>query len=1193
MTVANIDLVQILVKRGNTSHVAAYVGPIGELVLDTQTMKLYIQDGVNPGGQAVSNVAAYLTGYAGNITANWVTSNVGSFGNVYSSGFFWANGTPFSSGSGGGGGSSLVNGVYTVSLSGTDGSTSFPGNILVLGNANIVGTITGQTISSINANLGTATTNITTLLANAGVQAVSLNSINANLGAYELYANANLGTATTNITNLQSGLNLANANVGAYELYANTQINSINANLGAFELYANANLGTATTNVTNLQAGLNLANVNVGAFETYANTQINTINANLGAFELYANANLGTATVNITALQSGIAASNANVGAFETYANTQINTINANLGAFELYANANLGTATVNITALQSGIAASNANVGAYELYANTQINSINANLGAFELYANANLGTATTNITTLLANAGTQQTQINSLQTGANANTAALLVTGVTYIGNLSTPNVLISGGYISSLANATIVTTGITNETVTNFFTSNARIAGGYATGLANIGVTGTATVGNVITTSGVFWGNGVAYSTGGGGSFTGGYVAGQSTFGSNLIANSATTSTSTTTGALVVVGGAGVSGNVNSGAVYSSTGYFWSNGAVYTGSSGTSAGGIPNQIQVNSGGLLAGANLFYYSANNAIAANSGIISTTPTSGALQILGGIGATGNINAGGFSVRPNLASSGTEVYGYGAYDNSTATVSNNTIIGGNAAATLNSTLNTNQVIIGAGALSTGGRNVVIGQGAQAIGCYDSTVLGDGSSTSGAGSILIGSGLNNSSQNGVIIGSSINISGGAILNIGSGAGDAATHQDSGLLGWGMGSTQAGELTWGSRRTANLTTSFRLVGTSSTQFTAVNQWRVNTSFSGNSAPVGFTTQANFSVYDSNSERVYMSANATGSGVTTTIFGPLTTGNLITTNGVFWSNGAPYSSGGGGAAFTGGYVPNQSTFGSNLVANSATTSTSTTTGALVVIGGVGVSGNIINGGAIQANSGFSSLSTYNGPYVDGIVVDYLTGNGRISAGAADGINFFNNWPTPVQLLSISATGNVSTSGNLFTGAHYTSGGYFWANGAIYTGSSGSAAGGSPGQIQFNQAGLLAGANVTYFAGNSDVVTGGNLYVTSGLFWAGNNQNALSDTVSSISSSQSLTGTNRFIIASGTITLTLPLATATSTYKYNIKNAGTGQITVNPSGTQLIDGQTSMIILNQYSVMGVLWDGAMWRIF
>ena len=245
------------------------------------------------------------------------------------------------------------------------------------------------------------------------------------------------------------------------------------------------------------------------------------------------------------------------------------------------------------------------------------------------------------------------------------------------------------------------------------------------------------------------------------------------------------------------------------------------------------------------------------------------------------------------------------------------------------------------------------------------------------------------------------------------------------------------------------------------------------------------------------------------------------------------------------------------------------------------------------MGVSGNIINGGAIQANSGFSSLSTYNGPYVDGIVVDYLTGNGRISAGAADGINFFNNWPTPVQLLSISATGNVSTSGNLFTGAHYTSGGYFWANGAIYTGSSGSAAGGSPGQIQFNQAGLLAGANVTYFAGNSDVVTGGNLYVTSGLFWAGNNQNALSDTVSSISSSQSLTGTNRFIIASGTITLTLPLATATSTYKYNIKNAGTGQITVNPSGTQLIDGQTSMIILNQYSVMGVLWDGAMWRIF
>jgi hypothetical protein len=64
---------QVLIKRGNTVSVSSYVGPLGELVLDTDTNRVYVHDGVTVGGTLVGdgvsgtgsdysnvNVAAYL-----------------------------------------------------------------------------------------------------------------------------------------------------------------------------------------------------------------------------------------------------------------------------------------------------------------------------------------------------------------------------------------------------------------------------------------------------------------------------------------------------------------------------------------------------------------------------------------------------------------------------------------------------------------------------------------------------------------------------------------------------------------------------------------------------------------------------------------------------------------------------------------------------------------------------------------------------------------------------------------------------------------------------------------------------------------------------------------------------------------------------------------------------------------------------
>jgi hypothetical protein len=82
-------------------------------------------------------------------------------------------------------------------------------------------------------------------------------------------------------------------------------------------------------------------------------------------------------------------------------------------------------------------------------------------------------------------------------------------------------------------------------------------------------------------------------------------------------------------------------------------------------------------------------------------------------------------------------------------------------------------------------------------------------------------------------------------------------------------------------------------------------------------------------------------------------------------------MTTSGVYWANGAAYSSGG---SFTGGYVASQSTFGANLVANSATNSTSNVTGAVVVAGagGLGVGGNVYVGNRVGYVWGANSVSS-----------------------------------------------------------------------------------------------------------------------------------------------------------------------------------------------------------------------------
>ena len=110
----------------------------------------------------------------------------------------------------------------------------------------------------------------------------------------------------------------------------------------------------------------------------------------------------------------------------------------------------------------------------------------------------------------------------------------------------------------------------------------------------------------------------------------------------------------------------------------------------------------------------------------------------------------------------------------------------------------------------------------------------------------------------------------------------------------------------------------------------------------------------------------------------------------------------------------------------INNNLTSTGTLLANSGAASISSTSGALQVNGGLGVTGNIYSGRIVGANNGLYSVSSFNGTYTDGIVVDYTSGTGRISVGPSDGITFYNGGVANTPLVTIASTGNV-TVGNL----------------------------------------------------------------------------------------------------------------------------------------------------------------------
>lgn len=406
-------------------------------------------------------------------------------------------------------------------------------------------TVNGTIVNVTNGNIATlAATNVST--ANAVITGGYADNfpIGANTASTGNFTTAN-ATSVTAYSITGTAVNATNGNV--------TTLTSTTVNAGT------ATIATINSTLANVTTG-NIAQVNItnGNIVTLVAPNFSTSNARISGgyadnFPIGANTAAPGYFTNLDASNS-----------------TKTSILNA---TSNVYLSPQSGAATVTINPLNPGNmdnmsigATSAANVYASNFRAATSLWA--APTGPVWIRG----GTGTSGINNIPIGAVTPssgvfttvdaQTITGALVNATNGNVTTLVAT------NISTSNAVISGGYISALANAYI-----TLAHITNFSTGNARISGGYADNFpigANIASTGAFTTLSAAAINGTVIGN----ATPAAGTFTTLTATTSLTAAGNLVLSGGTTTiytaaagTANTTGALIITGtgGAAVNGNV----------------------------------------------------------------------------------------------------------------------------------------------------------------------------------------------------------------------------------------------------------------------------------------------------------------------------------------------------------------------------------------------------------------------------------------------------------------------------------------------------------------------------------------------------------------------------------------------------------------------------------------------------
>ena len=498
---------------------------------------------------------------------------------------------------------------------------------------------------------------------------------------------------------------------------------------------------------------------------------------------------------------------------------------------------------------------------------------------------------------------------------------------------------------------------------------------------------------------------------------GGFTGGTVAGVTIFQSNLVVSNTTVSTNTTTGALVVLGGAGIAGNVYADKFYVTSDIFWAGNSnqftanaanwltiiestddnvtyniPYIGdvNSGTAAGS-PRRLYSDATGLTFNPSTNTLSVSIVSATTitgSGVLSTTSntqatstTTGALRATGGLAInTGNVYIGGSAGRSITAAGNITVTGSASTNTTTGAL---VVVGG---AGISGALYTGGIIDAAGNIiadsgtastSTTTGALIVNGGAGVSGNVYSNALytATGVYWSGNGQAFTSTTIANTAEitanlsSGQNVGLSLTVTGVVAGNYGSATSIPTIVVDTKgritsvtsnavsttiTLAGGSGS---GSVSGGGTLTVNGTTNQITTAVSGSTITIALAQDVT-------APGNVTVTGNLVVQ----------GNTTTLNTETLTIEDL---NITVANGAInaaAADGAGITVGGANARLlyksaTDSWVFDRGVFASgNLVANSGTVSSSVTSGALVVTGGAGISGalHIQNTGDVSANIG-----------------------------------------------------------------------------------------------------------------------------------------------------------------------------------------------------------------------------------
>jgi len=185
MTIANVNVRQILLKRGNTAVSTAYTGPIGEITLDTDLDTIRVHDGVTAGG--INILATKATTDA--LTANAATQSVAIAG--------------------------LQSNAAVQDLAINTINANITAANLVIASLQSNAAIQAAILDTLTSNAATQSTVLDTLTSNAATQAASLTTLLSNAATQQtsltdLVANAAAqAQAIASVTGTYSNANVA------------------------------------------------------------------------------------------------------------------------------------------------------------------------------------------------------------------------------------------------------------------------------------------------------------------------------------------------------------------------------------------------------------------------------------------------------------------------------------------------------------------------------------------------------------------------------------------------------------------------------------------------------------------------------------------------------------------------------------------------------------------------------------------------------------------------------------------------------------------------------------------------------------------------------------------------------------------------------------------------------------------------